>query len=355
MELSAHTNVDNGFTISATRYIQFQYAETNPDIVSANVNIDYYVNHHEGQVDTSYGFYVWMDAIGDFSGMDVSDITVTADGTPLSLDGDSFNIDSNGCNSYHINVWAPYTGDPILGEYIVEIRDSVDQITSYTIGTLVDYPQKAPDLTYPTHCELITNQTPTFTWDAYSFTYDGTPLIVQDYSLDLSIYNGDVYNLWVSAGQTSEGYGDHEWWNHNTQQNEYLPPLPVGGHNLNLAAYLNTGGAFNFWVNRYIQFQYGETNPDIASSNIHINCDVNYDGNSQLNTSYGLNVWVDAIGDFSGMNSSDITVTANGTPLSLDGNSFSADQQGVQPLPYQYLGAVRGRSDSRGVCGGGAG
>ncbi len=135
--------------------------------------------------------------------MDISDIRVSVVGdTDLSFD--SIEVNSNGCNSYHIHAWGSYTGEPILGEYVVEIRDSSDQTTSYTVGTLEDYPRSAPNLTHPTHCDLLTNQTPTFTWDAYGFTYDGTPLSVQDYSLGLEINSGDWYGLNLPGGKRAK-------------------------------------------------------------------------------------------------------------------------------------------------------
>ncbi len=265
-------------------------------INDAHFVISYNENYYNGSVDNIYNFDLYIEASGNFSDVEPSDITLTVGVDVLNIDGVETEINGGDAG---IHVWGSYTGNPNLGEYIVSIIDDDFETDSHSLGTLLGYPQTAPNLTYPTHCELIATQTPTFTWDAYGFSYDGNPLSVQNYSLDLGIYNGDGYNLWIPGGQTSEVYGDHEWWNHNTQQDEYLPPLPMGNHGLSLGAFMETGGAFSFWATRHIQFQSAETNPDIVDSNMIIDYHVHH-YNGQIDTSYVFYAWVDAIGDFSG-------------------------------------------------------
>ncbi len=355
MNIGVHLDTGTPFSFWTNQHIQFQYAETNPDIVSAEVNLNYYVNHYNSQVDEMYEFSLWVNALGDFSGMDISDITILADGTVLNLESGSLNVDLQGCDNYHINVWGSYSGIPVLGEYVVEVRDSSDQTTSYIIGTLIDYPQTAPNLIHPTHCELITNQTPRFMWDMYSFTYGGNSLSAQNYSLNLNIYNGDGYGLWIPNEQMIEGYSDHEWWNHNTQQDEFLPPLPVGSHGLSLGAHSDVDTNFSLSTTRYIQFQSAETNPDISNAHMNISYNVNHH-NGQVDSWYNFGVSVDVIGDFSSMQISDIRVMVVGdNDLNLDNfniysngcNRYHIDVGGEfigTPILSEYIVEVRDNS-----------
>ncbi len=269
-----------------------------PYIEDANVNVGYNVYHNNGQIDSSYKFGLKIDAFGEFSEMQTSDVTLMANGTSLNLDyidvslrdiiedsaspiakevagnpeDASKNLESVDIpivlgdqilntlqvtepNFYIIKAGGIFENNPILGEYVVDVRDSSDTTASHIIGTLLDYPQDAPILIYPAHTQVITERTPTFVWNIFNFTYNGNPVGVSNYCLDLEIPSGELFSLWdIPCDYTSEQYFAHLWWNHKFGLYTFLPPLPTGNHTLNLGAFQNIGTGFNFSANRTIQF-----------------------------------------------------------------------------------------------------
>jgi hypothetical protein len=217
-----------------------------PEIVGVHMSIH---NHIQGTGEAcdSYGFETFVDAVGDFSSFEASDIRISVNGTVLDI----MNVEvSQDGEVFHIAASGDFGGVPPFGEYEVSVEDASGQTSERVIGVLKDFPKDAPELLFPQHLELITETQPTFSWEAFESVYTGEGVAPWGYEINLHFPNGDVFSVYPIAGsQTSLNYQNPDW------DPSQPPNLLPGGYHLTVHSNHNVAPGFSFEHHRTIHFE----------------------------------------------------------------------------------------------------